>query len=412
MSAECDNPPVAEASNPAEGNGEVAEESEKVSSPVKGNSDVKENETEASPPQANTNSTTSADGSPKKSPTSRAAESGFHHHVVMTDKSGALNVYVQGDLEDAHKDKDSKTVFITCHDIGNNHYSFSKFIASHFFDDIRKRAVFVHVDLPGQEDDAEDMGDDTPFPTMQALGEDLITVLDQLRIKYCIGIGDGAGANVMIRFGMMHVTRVLGVILLHPTANASTMMESFKNSFSKWQMKHINASAENIVAFRKFGHKLEDKEDKEKALEEYKEKLKHKVNSKNMSKFAKQFQKRTDIHLNLKDGLKCDALVVVGTKSHAHLHAAEYMHSHMDKTRTSLLKVDDVGNAMDESPEKLAKSILLFCKGLGFFTSVDLPGVDRRSSQDKLRSNGRQCSISMEDYDKPNIRRLSVSSKE
>ena len=55
------------------------------------------------------------------------------------------------------------------------------------------------------------------------------------------------------------------------------------------------------------------------------------VNSKNMSKFAKQFQKRTDIHLNLKDGLKCDALVVVGTKSHAHLHAAEYMHSHMDK---------------------------------------------------------------------------------
>ena len=31
----------------------------------------------------------------------------------------------QGDLEDAHKDKDSKTVFITCHDIGNNHYSFS-----------------------------------------------------------------------------------------------------------------------------------------------------------------------------------------------------------------------------------------------------------------------------------------------
>ena len=37
----------------------------------------------------------SADGSPKKSPTSRAAESGFHHHVVMTDKSGALNVYVQ-----------------------------------------------------------------------------------------------------------------------------------------------------------------------------------------------------------------------------------------------------------------------------------------------------------------------------
>jgi len=130
-----------------------------------------------------------------------------------------------------------------------------------------------------------------------------------------------------------------------------------------------------------------------------------------MSKFAHQFQKRTDILPHLKEGLKCDALLVVGTKS-SNLHAAEYMHSHMDKTRTSLLKVDNVGNALEEAPEKLTNSILLFCKGLGFFTSVNLPGVDRRSSQDKLRSTGRQRSVSMEDYDKPNIRRLSVSSKE
>ena len=44
---------------------------------------------------------------------------------------------------------------------------FQRFIGSPLFEDIRKRAVFVHVDLPGQEDDAEDMGDDAPFPTMQ-----------------------------------------------------------------------------------------------------------------------------------------------------------------------------------------------------------------------------------------------------
>ena len=49
---------------------------------------------------------------------------GYHHHVVPTDKSGALNIYVQGDIEEAHKDKDGKCVFMTCHDIGNNHASF------------------------------------------------------------------------------------------------------------------------------------------------------------------------------------------------------------------------------------------------------------------------------------------------
>ena len=36
------------------------------------------------------------------------------------------------------------------------------------------------------------------------MGEDLVTVLDQLRIKHVIGLGDGAGANILARFAMMH----------------------------------------------------------------------------------------------------------------------------------------------------------------------------------------------------------------
>jgi len=100
----------------------VAEEPKAVEANGEAETNEKDATTNASPPEANTNSTASANGTPKKSPTSTP---GFHHHVVMTDKSGALNVYVQGDIEDAHKDKDSKTVFLTCHDIGNNHSSFS-----------------------------------------------------------------------------------------------------------------------------------------------------------------------------------------------------------------------------------------------------------------------------------------------
>lgn len=83
---------------------------------------------------------------------------------------------------------------------------------------------------------------------------------------------------------------------------------------------------------------------------------------------------RVDISGKLAAELRCDALLVVGTKS-SQCAAAEYMHSHMDKTRTSLLKVDGVGNVVDEASAKLANSILLFCKGLGWLTSVNLPGV-------------------------------------
>ena len=72
-----------------------------------------------------------------------------------------------------------------------------------------------------------------------------------------------------------------------------------------------------------------------------------------MSKFAHQFQKRTDIVPHLKEGLKCDALLVVGTKS-SHLHAAEYMHSQMDKVRSVVCK------RIIPTPFFLFKSIFCF----------------------------------------------------
>ena len=110
-------------------------------------------------------------------------------------------------MEDAHRDKDKKCVFLTVHDIGSNHTAWEALIDHDTFEEIKKRAIFVHIDVPGQEDNAEELPDDFAFPAIQSLGEDLVTVLDQLRIRYCIGLGDGAGSNVIVRFAMMHVTR-------------------------------------------------------------------------------------------------------------------------------------------------------------------------------------------------------------
>ena len=86
--------------------------------------------------------------------------------------------------------------------------SLQGFVDSDQFEEVKKRSIFIHIDVPGQENNSENLKE-MSFPTIQALGEDLVTVLDQLRVKYCIGIGDGAGANIITRFGMMHVTRYL-----------------------------------------------------------------------------------------------------------------------------------------------------------------------------------------------------------
>lgn len=349
-----------------------------------------------------------AEGSSATATTKRTLPPGMHHHVVPTERCGAINVYVQGDLEEAHKDKDSKCVFLTVHDVASNHASIKKFVDHDAFEEIARRSIFVHIDIPGHEDSAADL---ESFPLIQTLGEDLVTVLDQLRIKYVIGLGDGAGANIMARFAMMHSARCLGVILLHPTSNKATMVNNFKDKLTKWKVSNINPSGENLALFRKFGHKLEEAEDKDRALEELRAQFgqnNQQLNRKNMRLYIDAYANRKDITPQLAKTLKCDALLIVGSKT-SHVAAAEHMHQHMDKTKSSCLKIDGVGNVLEDAPVKLANAILLFCKGLGWLTSVNLPGVNRRSSVDSQGKPIRQRSISMEDYDKPNIRRLSIS---
>eukprot|EP00095_Tigriopus_kingsejongensis_P006060 maker-scaffold1738_size29542-snap-gene-0.8 protein:Tk06060 transcript:maker-scaffold1738_size29542-snap-gene-0.8-mRNA-1 annotation:"conserved hypothetical protein" len=269
----------------------------------------------------------------------------LHTHVIETERCGSINVYVQGDIEHARKgDKDGKPVFLTVHDIGKNHNSWLNFIYHPSMANIRERAVFVHVDLLGQEDDAEDLEDPLKFPTMQEIGEDMVNILDNLRIKYVIGLGDGAGANILARFATMHHARCLGVVLMNPTGNAATFMEQFRDKMNP-RLAKIQFSTENYLIMHKYGHKL-DEEDQD------------------------------------------------------------------DEDITSIIKIDDIGDVLEEAPSKLANSLLLFCKGLGWMTTLTTPGIDRQRSASQSSTGsggGLQRRMSMEEYDKPNIRRLSLT---
>lgn len=64
------------------------------------------------------------------------------------------------------------------------------------------------------------------------MGEDLVTVLDFLHVKYVLGLGEGAGANVLARFGLAHPTRCLGLILINVTGSTASVLDSFKNKVS------------------------------------------------------------------------------------------------------------------------------------------------------------------------------------
>ena len=130
--------------------------------------------------------------------------------------------------------------------------------------EIKDRSVFIHVDVPGHEDNAETLSEkyvilydnissilcsmnrkyfsngntfltswkiclgSYQFPSLQVLGEDLVTILDTLHVRYVIGLGEGAGANVIARFGLAHPTRTVGLILINCTGSAVSVKENFK----------------------------------------------------------------------------------------------------------------------------------------------------------------------------------------
>lgn len=67
---------------------------------------------------------------------------------------------------------------------------------------------------------------------MKTITYGLVEVLDALRVQYVIGIGEGAGANILARFGMDHPQRCLGLILIHCTSTVAGVMEYFRDKVS------------------------------------------------------------------------------------------------------------------------------------------------------------------------------------
>ncbi|XP_063621012.1 uncharacterized protein ZK1073.1 isoform X4 [Cydia splendana] len=316
-------------------------------------------------------------------------------YVVSTDRSGDIHVHVQGDLSQ----QDKRCVFLTVHDLGTNHSSMVDFVGMPAMTEIKERSCFIHVDVPGHEENSPDLPDSYQFPPLQTLGEDLITVLDFLHVRYAVGLGEGAGANVLARCGLAHPRRLLGLILVNCTASTSSVADAFRSRFSRWKGTDISQSEEDFLIYHKFGHQIQsdscEATERERMLLEYRSRLRGNLNTHNIKQYVRAFINRKDLVLR---GCQPDILLITGLLS-PYASVVEKMYKELDKDKVTILKVEKVGDVLAEAPAKVAQSLLLFCQGQGLLTSLPPPGVERRMSR----------AMSMEEYDKPNIRRLSLT---
>uniref|UniRef100_A0A1L8DP21 Putative conserved secreted protein n=2 Tax=Nyssomyia neivai TaxID=330878 RepID=A0A1L8DP21_9DIPT len=222
----------------------------------------------------------------------------------------------------------------------------------------------------------------------------------------------------MARFGLAHPSRCLGLILINCTGSAASVLETFKTKFITWKADEVAKSAEAFLVYHKFGHQLVgDNPDKEKVIAEFQSRLHGKLNNKNLGQYVKAFMSRKDLSLK---ACKVDILLITGMLS-PYATVVEKLFRDLDKEKVTMLKIERAGDVLADTPAKVAQSILLFCKGQGQLTSVVMPGVDRSraySTSSGGSNDGtpvgalsRRLSrgMSMEEYDKPNIRRLSVT---
>jgi len=133
--------------------------------------------------------------------------------------------------------------------------------------------------------------------------------------------------------------------------------------------------------------------DREKTILDYQAKLRSAINAKNLKLYVTAFLKyvksfnllncksiylrcgqqyhttifiyvcfsRKDITGNLEKSLKIDTLLLAGTKG-SYGSTVQQLHAMMDKQKTQLLKIDDVGDVINESVRRISPVSLQLCK--------------------------------------------------
>jgi hypothetical protein len=297
---------------------------------------------------------------------------GIKKHCIVVEEVGPIDVFVEGDLE---KLRVSSNIFLSLHDVGSSYKRWVEFNKSEDMTDMKHRALFLHVSLPGQTPGVEDL---TNFPSLDTLGLGLVNILDNLRISRVLLLGEGAGANIALRFMLHHPARVHGAVLVNCSGSAGQLDRW------TWAVGHIGRKARDFDV---------------------------ELNLRNVEKYDEANRGRTELLSKLSDKVTSDVLVVTGNKKRQ-IKDGEAILERIQAGLCSIIKVEDTTDPLQEVEDKVADAVVLFAQGLGL-----VPNARRKISRCTSTSEdglvlSMVCNprkMSMEQADMPNFRRFSLS---
>ncbi|XP_078062377.1 protein NDRG4-like, partial [Mustelus asterias] len=279
---------------------------------------------------------------------------------------GTLHVTIHG------SPKGTRPAILTYHDIGLNHKTcFNSLFKFEDMLEITKNFVLCHIDAPGQQEGAAPFPPGYQYPSMEQLCEMLPCVLQYFNFRTIIGVGVGAGANILAKFARCSPDLVEGLVLLNIDPNAKGWMD-----WAAAKLTGLTSSLSDVILGHLFSQ--EELSNNSELINIYRQHMTEGNVLNNIELYWNSYNSRRDLEIDRFGAgtLKCPVMLVVGDQA-PHEDAVVECNSKLDPTQTSFLKMADAGGQPQISqPGKLTEAFKYFVQGMGYIPHV----VDRRLS--------------------------------
>ncbi|CAB3407289.1 unnamed protein product [Caenorhabditis bovis] len=285
---------------------------------------------------------------------------------------GAIKVSIYGDPNDK-----SKIPIVTFHDLGldseSNFQNFFQFVSIAEFAD---KFCIYNINAPGQEMDAKPLPENYVYPTMDGLAKIVESVAEHFKLDQFICFGVGVGANVLLRYASNNQNRVIALILVNCCSGKAGWVEW---GYEKVNVRNLRGSGVtnftiDYLLWHHFGRRIDQCSSD--IVRQYRVFFQHLPNPQNLASFIESYIERTPLNIS-RDGstgvqLKVPVLQIVGAGS-AHVEDTVEVNTKLDPAHADWVKISDsCGLVLDDRPEAVTESLMLFLQGLGYFPTMNV----------------------------------------
>jgi len=307
-------------------------------------------------------------------------------------KFGSILVGIQGDR--------SKPAILTYHDLGLNYIS--NFQAFFNFVDMRlllQNFCIYHVNAPGQEEGAATLSDTYVYPTMDELAEQVYDVVCYYGLKRVIGLGIGAGANILCRFALAYPDKIDALCVVNCLSTQTGWIEWGYQKLNARNLRSKGAMTQGVLDYLMWHHFGNMSEERNHDLTHvYRQYFESQVNPANLGLFIDSYIRRTDLDITREldplrkadvRTIRAPILNVTGALS-PHVDDTVTFNGRLDPVNSTWMKIQDCGMVLEEQPAKLAEAFRLFLQGQGYVPCLSTQKIEmnRKMSVD----SGAGCS--------------------